>query len=530
MINSGHRRARPRSGWRRLWALLAVSVAGVVAVVVWTAPTASAHVIPSSTVQLAVHDSEIDATVTIPVSDVATATGLDLGDGAQTDIDAQAGTISAYLLDHIAPTDGNGRAWTVTIGPLAVAEAGDTATTGRYAELLTSLTLTPPPGTDDRVLDLGYTAVVDRVATHTVIVTVASDDARPDAGAYQLGVITRDTVTNTVTPLTVDLDGSSYQGFAGMVSTGMHHIAEGTDHQLFLLTLLLPAPLLVAGRRWTGSTTPRRAIRRIASVTLAFTLGHSLTLALGALGLPVPQGAVEAVIAVSILVAAVHAIRPIFPGREALVAGSFGLIHGLAFSETLRELDLTGSQLVSALLGFNLGIEAMQLIIVAVVLPPLIMLARVGRYRALRVTAAVITAVAALGWLAARLGHPNPVSVVADQLGLLSIPVVVALWVAAVVVSRMWWPTRGGAGVREDHGKAPGRVGSRSLVTARRASGSSGRTQARRHPTTGDDHGEDDEDREAEAERAPGHAAPVRRQGPTHLHQGLRRGDGAVRR
>ena len=174
-------------------------------------------------------------------------------------------------------------------------------------------------------------------------------------------------------------------------------------------------------------------------MTLAFTLGHSLTLALGALGLPVPQGTIEALIAVSILVAAVHAIRPIFPGREALIAGSFGLIHGLAFSQTLRELDLTGGQLVSALLGFNLGIEAMQLIIVALVLPPLILLARAGRYAALRVTAAGLTAVAALGWLAARLGHPNPVATIADHLGLLSVPVVIGVWAAALIASR---PTR----------------------------------------------------------------------------------------
>lgn len=140
-----------------------------------------------------------------------------------------------------------------------------------------------------------------------------------------------------------------------MVGMGIGHIADGTDHQLFLLTLLLPAPLLAVRRRWRGVTTTGAVIRRISAITLAFTLGHSLTLILGTLGLPVPQQPVEAAIAVSVLVASAHALRPLFPGREPLVAGPFGLIHGMAFSTTLAQLNLTGSQLALSLLGFNVA-------------------------------------------------------------------------------------------------------------------------------------------------------------------------------
>jgi hypothetical protein len=199
-----------------------------------------------------------------------------------------------------------------------------------------------------------------------------------------------------------------------------------------VLTLLLPAPLVARGHRWAGSVSPRRAVRRIATITLAFTLGHSTTLALGALGVPVPQHLVEAAIAVSILVAAAHALRPLFPGREAFAAAAFGLVHGLAFSETLRGLDLTGSRLVLSLLGFNLGIEAMQLVVVALVLPPLVLLARSGRYQTLRVSASAATAAAAAGWLLARLGADNPVAAIADELGVIAVPIVAALWVGAV--------------------------------------------------------------------------------------------------
>lgn len=426
-----------RAAVRRVVGLLVAAVAAVVAVLALALP-ASAHVVPTSSIRLAVTDTTVVATVDIPLDDLAAASGIDLGDGTQADVDAQAEAIGDYLLEHFTPTDEDGATWTVTEGDLTVSSAGDTSTTGVYTQLETTFTLTPPAGTDlageDTTFELGYDAVVDKVATHTVIVTVASDATDADFdGAYEVGTIRRSTVTNEVQGLEVDLgaDGG-HTGFRAMVALGMQHIREGIDHQLFLLTLLLPVPLLARAGRWSDAVGGYRAVRRIAATTLAFTLGHSLTLALGVLGLPVPTQLVEAAIAGSILVAAVHAVRPIFPGREVVVAATFGLVHGLAFSEVLRELDLGGRHLVLALLGFNMGIELMQLAVVALVLPPLVALARLGAYRWVRTGAAVTTGIAATGWLAARLGHPNPVADAADGLGAWSLPVLLTWWLVAV--------------------------------------------------------------------------------------------------
>src|SRR5579862_5567273 len=156
-------------------------------------------------------------------------------------------------------------------------------------------------------------------------------------------------------------------GFASLFRLGMRHIAEGTDHLLFLLALLLPAPLLVVGSRWSGFAGARQSLVRISKVVTAFTVGHSITLALAALGVVrVPARPIEVLIAFSILVSAIHAVRPLFPGREAIVAAFFGLIHGLAFATTLGELGLGRWERVVSILGFNLGIETMQLIVVAV--------------------------------------------------------------------------------------------------------------------------------------------------------------------
>ena len=109
---------------------------------------------------------------------------------------------------------------------------------------------------------------------------------------------------------------------------GMRHIAEGTDHLLFLLALLLPAPLMAVGAHWTGFAEVRTSFLRILGIVTAFSIGHSLTLALAAWGLiRVPSRPIEVLIAFSILISAIHAFRPIFPGREARIAAFFGLIH-----------------------------------------------------------------------------------------------------------------------------------------------------------------------------------------------------------
>jgi hypothetical protein len=76
------------------------------------------------------------------------------------------------------------------------------------------------------------------------------------------------------------------------------------------------------------------------AISVAFTLGHSVALLVGAYKLvPVPRAAIEVLIAASIAIAAIHAIRPLFAGREWLVAAAFGTVHGLAFSESVLLIE-----------------------------------------------------------------------------------------------------------------------------------------------------------------------------------------------
>ena len=185
---------------------------------------------------------------------------------------------------------------------------------------------------------------------------------------------------------------------------GMRHIAEGTDHLLFLLALLLPAPLLAVGARWAAPATVRQSLLHILGIVTAFTIGHSLTLTLAAMNfVHVPSRPVEVLIAVSILVSAVHALRPLFPGKEAWIAAFFGLIHGLAFASTLDRLGLSRWDRVVGILSFNLGIETMQLLVVALVLPSFLMMSRTPAYSGFRIVGATFACIASAMWIAERL-------------------------------------------------------------------------------------------------------------------------------
>jgi hypothetical protein len=196
----------------------------------------------------------------------------------------------------------------------------------------------------------------------------------------------------------------SFSGFAAAFRLGIHHIAEGTDHLLFLLVLLLPAPLLASAARWSRRNSIRASLLHILGIVTAFTLGHSITLALSGFGfVTLPSRPVEVLIAASILISAIHALRPLFPGREAAIAAFFGLVHGLAFASALNALGFSGWYRVVSLLGFNLGIESMQLAVVASVLPSLLLLSRTRTYSAVRIAGALFGTFASLAWIAERL-------------------------------------------------------------------------------------------------------------------------------
>lgn len=151
---------------------------------------------------------------------------------------------------------------------------------------------------------------------------------------------------------------------------GVWHIWTGFDHVLFLVSLLLPAVLVREAGRWVPVPGFRQALWKTFVIVTAFTLAHSLTLTLAALELvSLPSRWVESAIAASVMIAALNNVFPLLERRLWMVAFFFGLIHGFGFASVLAQLGLPRDSLLLALVGFNLGVEAGQLVIVAAFLP-----------------------------------------------------------------------------------------------------------------------------------------------------------------
>ena len=151
------------------------------------------------------------------------------------------------------------------------------------------------------------------------------------------------------------------------LNLGVEHILLGIDHLLFILALLI---LVEPKRRLIGTVS-------------AFTVAHSITLAVASLGfMKVPQQPVEAVIALSIVFVAreitcVRQGRPSFTQQKPwIVAFTFGLLHGFGFAGALTQVGLPEQAIPLALLFFNVGVEVGQLAFIAVILAILV----VSRY------------------------------------------------------------------------------------------------------------------------------------------------------
>lgn len=230
-------------------------------------------------------------------------------------------------------------------------------------------------------------------------------DAKPwfaetaDQGIY----VTWDSGQDRVALLTTDrpatpLDGGQRQGFGRFWLLGVEHLLGGYDHLAFLALLLLGA----VGRT-NKALGPRSLFWETARIATAFTVAHSITLALAASGtLQVPAAPVEIAIAGSIFITAVAVVVGADRWVGWPLAFGFGLIHGLGFANVLADI-LKGRNLLAPLLGFNLGIEVAQLLVIALVAPLLWQaLARPRLLRSFSLTSALWLAGLSVMWMTQR--------------------------------------------------------------------------------------------------------------------------------
>ena len=409
-------------------------------VVLWVVatPEACAHAAPASTLKLDIHGDDIAVDARLPLDqlklalpelafDAATiASESDLSSpkdsgaaaGVDKDLKAKVNGLSAddimllygYLKRHISLTTDSGKPYTIDLNSLSIDQDSDTP------YLAATLRFLSPYGNDSKNFNLHYDAILHLVVTHKVYVALRSDFQQ---GVFASSPVSLDVIHFQHENIQVKrTTASPWVGFMAMFASGAQHIAKGADHLLFLLCLLLPAPLFCRAGRWQGTSTVTQCLATSLKTVTAFTCGHTLTLGLAAFRvIQVPAGPVEILIAVSILVSAIHALRPVFGRYVVILAGVFGLVHGLAFANELSGLGLDRSSLFTGLVGFNLGIEARQLLIVAGVIPFLMMIARVRVYASLRVIGAAFGSLAAMVWIGERAwGLSGTLTAVANSL------------------------------------------------------------------------------------------------------------------
>lgn len=369
------------------------TIRGLLAALLWLClgSPALAHLTPNSEIRLDFAPGLVKADVVVPQAEFGYATGLATDNRPDSLAKAK-----ARVLADMAVLDAQGRPWRIGVDRIAF------ETIAGPPDLHLELSLTPPPGASDRSLLWRWHVVTREAPSHFALLVVDGDLAGGVRGERELvGALTAGR-----TELLVDRGHASLGSlFGNAFGLGAHHIAEGYDHLLFLLALLLPAPLIAARGRWASPRPARETFGKLAWIVTAFTIGHSTTLILAAFfGVRLPAQPVEAGIAFSVLVSAVHAARPLFPGKEPIVAGLFGLVHGLAFATLVSNFGLGAGTRATAILGFNLGIEAVQLGVVLATMPLLIVLARWRHGPRVRLGLALVTGLAALVWLAERLG------------------------------------------------------------------------------------------------------------------------------
>jgi hypothetical protein len=384
-------------------------------------PAAQAHTGTQSYVYLQIFDDAIFGRVEYPIGDLNRLLGYDIAeddtDQALVDIEAERASIEAYTADHLSlyPIDGQRGDWTFTYGEMSTLEASN----GGYAILDFEIDqrFDPTP----RTFTMDYDGIIESDSERDAFLLIETDFG---SGTFNNEAGTFLRFTSGTTVQTVDLDESSFwKGVRGTIGLGAEHIRIGTDHILFIFALVLPSAMVFTRRQgergtWKPSPSFGSSLWRILKIVTMFTVAHSVTLAIGGFEIvDLSPRLVESVIAVSIAIAALHNIYPIWANKEWMMAFGFGLFHGFGFAGLLSELGLTRSNRFVSLLGFNIGVELGQAAIILMVFPILFVLRRTRAFVPMMYVGSVGLALVALAWATERIfDYDTDVNALVDPL------------------------------------------------------------------------------------------------------------------
>lgn len=316
------------------------------------------------------------------------------------DLEAILPQIQKYILENVSVSSELGEHPIIFTEPEILTVGPSLGTFSRIHFRLDNVTTIPEE------LDVTYDLFFENDTSHRGLLLQAYN--------FKAGIINNESVHSAIfTPqnTTQNLNlskGTTWTGFIAMIKMGIWHIWIGIDHIFFLLALVLPAVVYRLPNRksikeiftqWEGVEKFKPAFWFIVKVVTFFTIAHTITLSLAALGVfDLDARIVESVIALSIALAALHNIIPIFNQKEWLIAFGFGLFHGFGFAGVLAGIGLSGEFMAVSLFGFNLGVEIGQLLIILVLFPALFFMRKTKIYSYSVIIASTALIVLSLIW------------------------------------------------------------------------------------------------------------------------------------
>lgn len=390
----------PKSSRRRRRVLVVSFLMTVLAWMLLLASAASAHRIDESYIYMDIYDTEIEGRLEFRVVDINAELGLDIPDdlaAAEAALDDVIGDILAYAEPRFG-LGTEGASWTVEF-----TDDHELLDTENGVFVVIPFEVVESFETVPETVDVFYEAFVLGNDNHKGFFHIGN--------YWEGGIFANESdpflrfFDADDTRQTFDLDDPDFWGgLWGVVELGVDHIRIGTDHILFLVALLLPS-VLVFTHKWEPAPSFSSALWRILKIATSFTVAHSITLSLAGFGvIELPSKPVETIIAISIILAALHNFFPIFQNKEWVLAFAFGLFHGLGFAGLLTELGLDRTNRVWSLFAFNLGVEIGQVVILLLLFPALFLLRRTRLYHAgfFKLGSVLLIAVAAI-WASERI-------------------------------------------------------------------------------------------------------------------------------
>ncbi|MEM7103986.1 MAG: HupE/UreJ family protein [Bacteroidota bacterium] len=368
------------------------------------------HAPEQSYVYFNIYKDHIEGRFEMTVKDINRAVGLNLPEDATVEqITPYLEQIYAYYRDRVSFSSDQG-AHAFNFNETTVFDAGDLGNFYQFRYKLDNVNAIP------EAIKTKYNVLFDQDIKHLGMLMI---EYNWKAGIYNNEAKPSLTFSPISTEQTLSLAGNTVlKGFIAMIIQGIWHIWIGIDHILFLLALILPSvvrrfrlankeeifdPNDSYSKVWAPVKKFRPAFIYIIKIITFFTIAHTVTLSMAALGvINLPGRFVESVIALSIALAAVHNIYPLYKNPEWVIAFGFGLFHGFGFASVLGDIGLSGEYTVLSLLGFNLGVEIGQVAIIIVLFPILYFLRKLWLYPKILLYGSIILILISLYWFIER--------------------------------------------------------------------------------------------------------------------------------